>query len=133
MKIPRNKKTRNPRIEIIPMIDVMFFLLATMLMASLSLQKLNGIKVDLTQGSGEVVNDLDKLITINISHDNLVYINKDLVAINNIANYLKKFSSEEISNIIISADSSANHGTVTMAMSNAKIAGAKKFSIITKK
>ncbi len=132
MKIPRNRANKKPRIEIIPMIDVMFFLLATMIMASLSWQNINGIKVDLAKGSGEIVNNADKLLTISITHDNLIYINKDLVPLENLTNFLAKFSSEEISNIIISADSLANHGTVATAMSNAKIAGAKKFSIITK-
>jgi biopolymer transport protein ExbD len=62
----------------------------------------------------------------------LVYINNDLVGLDNISNYLKKLPTEEISSIIISADSSANHGTVATAMSIAKQVGAQKFSIITK-
>lgn len=132
MKIPRNRTNKKARIEIIPMIDVMFFLLATMIIASISLQKINGINVNLSKGHGEKINTPDKMLTISITHDNLVYINKDLVGLENIANNLKKFSSNEIYSIIISADSSANHGTVAMAMSIAKKVGAEKFSIITK-
>lgn len=132
MKIPRNRSIKKARIEIIPMIDVMFFLLATMIMASISLQKINGINVNLSKGHGEKINNIDKLLTISITHDNLVYINNDLVGLDNISNYLKKLPTEEISSIIISADSSANHGTVATAMSIAKQVGAQKFSIITK-
>ena len=38
MKIKRNRQSKG-RIEIIPMIDVIFFLLATFIIASLSTQK----------------------------------------------------------------------------------------------
>jgi len=132
MKIPRNRTFKKARIEIIPMIDVMFFLLATMIMASIYLQKINGINVNLSKGHGEKINNLEELITISITHDNLIYVNNDLVGFDSLASYLKKFSNQEISSIIISADSSANHGTVAMAMSIAKQIGAEKFSIITK-
>ena len=38
MKIQRSRSYRHGRIEIIPMIDVMFFLLVTFMLASLSMQ-----------------------------------------------------------------------------------------------
>ncbi len=37
---------KHSRIEIIPLIDVMFFLLASFMMVSLNMQKLNAVKVD---------------------------------------------------------------------------------------
>jgi len=50
MKIQRARHFRHGRIEIIPMIDVMFFLLVTFMLASLSMQSLNSITVNLPQG-----------------------------------------------------------------------------------
>ena len=53
MKIRHAREFRHGRIEIIPMIDVMFFLLVTFMLASLSMQSLNSVKVNLPQGSAE--------------------------------------------------------------------------------
>ena len=50
MKLKRSRSYRRGRIEIIPMIDVMFFLLVTFMLASLSMQSLNSITVNLPQG-----------------------------------------------------------------------------------
>ena len=50
MKLRKARSRRRGRIEIIPMIDVMFFLLATFMLASLSLQNLHSLPVDLPRG-----------------------------------------------------------------------------------
>ena len=50
MKFRRLRQRRRGRIEIIPMIDVMFFLLATFMLASLSLQNLHSLTVNLPRG-----------------------------------------------------------------------------------
>lgn len=47
MKIPLPTTRRKARIEIIPLIDVVFFLLATFVMVSLSMIKNQGIRVNL--------------------------------------------------------------------------------------
>ena len=50
MKLRKSRARRKGRIEIIPMIDVMFFLLATFMLASLSLQNLHSLTVNLPRG-----------------------------------------------------------------------------------
>jgi biopolymer transport protein ExbD len=47
VKLRPRRQRRRGRIEIIPMIDVMFFLLATFMLASLSLQNLHSLAVNL--------------------------------------------------------------------------------------
>src|ERR1700756_5317835 len=51
MKLRASRQRRRGRIEIIPMIDVMFFLLATFMLASLSLQNLHAVTVNLPAGT----------------------------------------------------------------------------------
>src|SRR5208337_2665675 len=46
----RSGDCRRGRIELIPMIDVMFFLLVTFMLASLSMQNLHSLAVNLPQG-----------------------------------------------------------------------------------
>lgn len=132
MKIPRINKGRKGKIEIIPMIDVMFFLLATLLMASIAMQKVSGIAVNLTQGKAALALEKnDNIATISITHDNLIYINETVTNITNISEYLVKnnISNE---NIFIASDSEAKHGIVAQVMIEAKKAGIKKFTIMTK-
>lgn len=47
MKLPSPVQRRHSRIEIIPLIDIMFFLLASFMMVSLQLDRTHNIKVNL--------------------------------------------------------------------------------------
>src|SRR5271169_300377 len=47
MKLPSPVRRKHSRIEIIPLIDIMFFLLASFMMVSLSLDQSQNIKVNL--------------------------------------------------------------------------------------
>ncbi|MFM6972818.1 MAG: ExbD/TolR family protein [Alphaproteobacteria bacterium] len=132
IKIPRAKILKKSKIEIIPMIDVMFFLLATMIMTSIALQKYNGVVVNLTSAKSESIsNEQEDNVTISITHNNLIYVNKELVNLSKLSNYLENLQLNK-ENVIIASDSEAKHGVVAQAMIYAKKAGVKKFSIITK-
>ena len=132
MKIKRLNSTKKGKIEIIPMIDVMFFLLATFILASIAMQKYQGVTVNLNKGSAENVNEQTQSITISITHDNLVYINKNQVLLTEIANNLEKLINDKNNNILIASDENSKQGIVMQAMLEAKKAGAKKFSFIVK-
>ena len=132
MKIKRLNSTKKGKIEIIPMIDVMFFLLATFILASIAMQKYQGVAVNLNKGSAENVNEQTQSITISITHDNLVYINKNQVLLSEVANNLEKLINDKNNNILIASDENSKQGVVMQAMLEAKKAGAKKFSFIVK-
>jgi biopolymer transport protein ExbD len=132
MKIKRLNSTKKGKIEIIPMIDVMFFLLATFILASIAMQKYQGVAVNLNKGSAENINEQQQSITISITHDNLVYINKNQVLLSEVANNLEKLINDKNNNILIASDENSKQGVVMQAMLEAKKAGAKKFSFIVK-
>ena len=50
MKLRKSRQPRRGRIEIIPMIDVMFFLLVTFMLASRSIQSLHSLPGNLPRG-----------------------------------------------------------------------------------
>jgi biopolymer transport protein ExbD len=132
MKIKRLNSAKKGKIEIIPMIDVMFFLLATFILASIAMQKYQGVAVNLNKGSAENISEQQQSITISITHDNLVYINKNQVLLSEIANNLEKLINDKNNNILIASDENSKQGVVMQAMLEAKKAGAKKFSFIVK-
>jgi len=132
MKIKRLNSTKKGKIEIIPMIDVMFFLLATFILASIAMQKYQGVAVNLNKGNAENISEQQQSITISITHDNLVYINKNQVLLSEVANNLEKLINDKNNNILIASDENSKQGVVMQAMLEAKKAGAKKFSFIVK-
>lgn len=131
MKLARTRKSKKGRIEIIPMIDVMFFLLATFMLASLSMQRLNGLAVDLTKGKADQVN-IENQITLSITHDNLIFINKEQTAIEHLKSRLKLMLQQSDKRIIILSDKHAFQGTVMQVMLIAREAGAQNFSIVAR-
>ncbi len=127
MKLPRSRTTKKGRIEIIPMIDVMFFLLATFMIASLSMQRLNALGVQLPQGQALETKIEDK-VTIAIQKDGRILVNKAPVAIDNLQATLQNlWQGHEI--VVIAADKDAHHGDVVKAMLAARSAGINDFSI----
>jgi biopolymer transport protein ExbD len=132
MKIKRLNSAKKGKIEIIPMIDVMFFLLATFILASIAMQKYQGVAVNLNKGSAENISEQQQSITISITHDNLVYINKNQVLLSEVANNLEKLINDKNNNILIASDENSKQGVVMQALLEAKKAGAKKFSFIVK-
>ncbi len=131
MKIKRARVSKKGRIEIIPMIDVMFFLLATFMLASLFMQQINSLPVNLEQGSGQA-SKIEKEITLTISQKGEIFLNKEEVNIDSIIEKLQPLLNDENDKVIIMADKNATHGMVSKVMTSASQAGAKHFSIITK-
>lgn len=130
MKLARSKNSRKGRIEIIPMIDVMFFLLATFMLASISMQKIDSLPINLPKGQADKI-DIRKQITLTIDKENKIFLNKKLVNLNSLNTEIHSLIDEgQSTTIIIAADKNAAHGIVTEAMIKAKEAGAKNFSII---
>ena len=132
MKLNRTRKSKKGRIEIIPMIDVMFFLLATFMLTSLSMQRLNGLSVDLTKGAAETIS-IENQITLSVTHDNLIFLNKEQIALESLKSRLQDMLKQSDKKIIINSDKHAFQGVVMQAMLIAREAGAQNFSIISRK
>jgi biopolymer transport protein ExbD len=127
MKLPRSRPVRKGRIEIIPMIDVMFFLLATFMIASLSMQKLNAVGIKLPQGQATETK-IEDLITITVQKDGQLLLNKTPIAMDGLKPALQALLHGH-DNVVIAADKDARHGDVVKAMLGARSAGVNDFSI----
>lgn len=135
MKIPHRKDIRRARIEIIPMIDIMFFLLATIMLSSLQIQhqhllKLNNIELP-------KVNNINKLSNsavhaISITRSNIIFLDEVEINSDKIKEALNKLNKlENIDEITVSADKDASHGVVINVIDIAKQSGFKHFAIAT--
>src|SRR5579872_6626397 len=75
MEFKRRRELKRTRIEIIPMIDTMFFLLVFFMLSSLALTRMRGLPVNLPQASNSVKsNALD--MTVTIDKDQHLFVNK---------------------------------------------------------
>lgn len=128
MKLRKARMQRKGRIEIIPMIDVMFFLLATFMLASLSMQNLDSLKVNLPQGKAEHLST-ETPVTLSVTADGKLFINRAPVSLSTLAATLKPLLRSSAENIVVSADSKAPQGVVVQAMLQARAAGAQHFLI----
>jgi biopolymer transport protein ExbD len=132
MKLRRARSYRRGRIEIIPMIDVMFFLLVTFMLASLSMQSLNSLRVNLPQGDAPNLNHKEP-VTLTVTRDSKLFLDKTPVTLETMAATLKPMVSAHDPGMVVNADSAAPEGIVVQAMLQARRAGVEHFLIAVRR
>jgi biopolymer transport protein ExbD len=127
MRSPLPKK--HARIEIIPLIDIMFFLLASFMMVSLSQTHMKGIRVNLPSPLSVPVppNQEKDYVSVRVSEGGQVFFDNNLVTSDQILPQLMKIHKETPSKkVSISADKLALHGAVIEVLDMARRAEIKK-------
>ncbi|HVM81682.1 MAG TPA: biopolymer transporter ExbD [Stellaceae bacterium] len=132
MKLRPARSRRRGRIEIIPMIDVMFFLLATFMLASLAMQNLHSLAVDLPKGSAAPL-QLVKPVTLTVTREGGLLLNETVVTLETLTPTLQAMLAGPETSVIVNADSAAPNGTVVQAMLRAREAGAIHFLFAIKR
>ena len=131
MKLRKSRTYRKGRIEIIPMIDVMFFLLVTFMLSSLSMQNLDSLQVNLPQGEAEKLK-ADAPVTLTLTGASQIFINRIPVTLETLAATLRPLLHNSQQSLVVSADNEAPQGIVVQAMLQARSAGAQHFLIAVK-
>jgi biopolymer transport protein ExbD len=107
--IPRKRA----RIEIIPLIDIMFFLLASFMMVSLSQTHMKGIKVALPSATAPPPSQVKDFVSIQVREGNTVYFDGQYVPDDEILPRLYRFHEANPNiKVSISATMMALHGDV---------------------
>ena len=126
---------RRARIEIIPLIDIIFFLLATFVMVSLSMVKNKGIGVQLPPAeTGTQQEAGDKNFTvITVTQKGEIYLNKEKISASALPNRLKELKQKEKDPmVLLNGDDRAVLGRAIFVLDQARKAGIKRFAIGTK-
>lgn len=113
------------------MIDVMFFLLATFMLASLSLQNLHSLPINLPQGKSAPL-QAKSPVTLTVTRNSAIMLDNTPVSLNTLASTLQPMLKTSDGHIIVAADSAAPEGVVVQAMLQAQHAGAEHFMIAVK-
>lgn len=115
---------KRARIEIIPLIDIMFFLLACFMLVSLSMVTSKSVKVSLpTAQSGDPENKPNTL-SISVDATGGIYLNKRPIGRNELNTELQRERSRNLdTRVIISGDVDARHGIIIMVLDRVRSAG----------
>jgi biopolymer transport protein ExbD len=117
------------RIEIIPLIDIMFFLLASFMMVSLSQVSMKGWKVTLPEGSSGKVQNKKDYISLSVDKDGTYYFDKQIIKLEDILPRLQLIhQSNPDAKIFIRGDAEAVHGNVTRMLDQIRSSGFLKLS-----
>jgi biopolymer transport protein ExbD len=128
---PRKKA----RIEIIPLIDVIFFLLATFVLFTLSLNRIQSVPVDLP-----VAGDVDRpppevkdMLTIQVSDQGNVYWNRELIDLDEVPARLEQYKKQvQMPRILVAGDDRARWGVTVQVLDEVRKAKIEKVSMETR-
>lgn len=113
MKISSPLPERKARIEIIPLIDIMFFLLASFMLASLTMVKLQSIKMNLPTASRITSEVKPDILNIAVDRQGDIHVENKQVSEAELRIYLsEKFKQNSSVPVYISGDRQATHGNV---------------------
>jgi len=104
---------KRARIEIIPLIDIIFFLLATFIMVSLSMTKNQGVQVALPSAASAASlgdqQEMEKAVTLSVNAKGEIFYNKDKITLAQLPLKLQTLkSTSKDPKVIMNADGDAS-------------------------
>jgi biopolymer transport protein ExbD len=128
----RRREIKKARIEIIPMIDTIFFLLVFFMISTLSMARYSGLPVNLPKAAtGQQAPSESAAVTIKA--DGTVAIDKQAVSRDQVRDILKdRLAKNPELLVLINADEQVEHGIVVEIMDAARQAGVVKMAIAIK-
>jgi len=127
MRVTSPVPKKRARIEIIPLIDIMFFLLASFMMVSLSQTHMKGIRVNLPSGPPPPSQQQKDYVSIKVREGNVVTFDDKIVPPDQVLPQLYQLhqGNPEIK-VSISADGMAMHGDVITVLDEVRRVGITK-------
>jgi len=131
MKVSSPIPHKRARIEIIPLIDIMFFLLASFMMVSLSQTHMKGIRVNLPSPIAAVTPPDPTVVNVQVLAGNTTYINREYVADDQVLPRLFEINrSNPGVKVSISAEEQSLHGDVITLLDRVRTPASPGFATI---
>jgi biopolymer transport protein ExbD len=126
---------KKARIEIVPLIDVVFFLLATFVMVSLSMTRNQGMQVQLPSAStSQSSPDSEKALTLTVMDNGEIFYNKEKITAAQLPFKLQSFKAgAKDPKVVVNAASDADFKQVVAVLDEARKIGISKVGISTTK
>jgi biopolymer transport protein ExbD len=136
MKILSPLPHKRGRLEIIPLIDIMFFLLAAFMMVSINKIKVDSLKITLPTDVPSVTHETkEDFVSISVDTDGNVQVDKEKIASKEqfLAKLQDLYAKNHDQKILISADQDTHHGDVMMILGKIRQAGFQRVAFNIKK
>ncbi len=120
---------KKARIEIIPLIDIMFFLLASFMMVSLSQVHMKGVKVNLPSGVSGETQTKREYLSVSVDKDGHYFFDKDEVGDDELLNRMRKaHQAAPEAKVFLRGDKESAHLNVAHALEIIRASGYYKVS-----
>jgi biopolymer transport protein ExbD len=127
MKFPSPIQRKHSRIEIIPLIDIMFFLLASFMMVSLQLDQTQNIKVNLPPSTEAQHDFKPDMLNITVDKAGLTWLEKKQITLPELNLVLSnRFRRDTNLPVYISGDRDSLHGAMVDVLEAVRRAGLQK-------
>jgi biopolymer transport protein ExbD len=131
MRLP-NEPDQPPRINIVPMVDVIFAILTFFVMSSLFLTRSEGLPVNLPSAvTGEQSNRQEQWVVTIDAQENL-FLNREPIQLTNLTRQLRsQLQTGNSPVVVISADEAVPHGSVIAVMDELRTIPGVRLAIAT--
>lgn len=131
MKLRNLRVEQQPKLMIIPMIDIIFFLLVFFMMSTLYMVEQRTLPVSLPQASTAQA-DMAKNVAITIARDGAIYIDQEQIPLELFkARIQAQLARQADSAFVLRADKQAEYGRVVQVLDELKALGVKKVAVAT--
>ncbi len=121
------------RIEIIPLIDIMFFLLAAFMLVSLSMVRLQSVPVNLPGAATASPDSGKDLMNLSVDASGGLFLDQTPMGANELSVKLaEEKKSHPTVRILIRGDQSARHGDILKALDLVRLAGIERVAFETR-
>jgi biopolymer transport protein ExbD len=132
MKIRSPIPEKKSRLEIIPLIDIMFFLLASFMMISLQMSRTANIKVNLPAATQSAQDYKPDMINIAVDKTGAVWLAKKQISLPELSLVLSnRFLANTNLPVYISGDRDTLHGDMVKVYQVVRSAGVQKVAFMT--
>jgi len=127
MKLPSPVQRRHSRIEIIPLIDIMFFLLASFMMVSLQLDRTQNIKVNLPEATQARHDFKPDMLNIAVDKNGAAWLEKKQISLPDLSTVVSNtYKMDTNMPVYISADRATKEGAIQDVLERVRNAGVQK-------
>jgi biopolymer transport protein ExbD len=133
MKIVSPLPHKKARLEIVPLIDIMFFLLASFMLVSLTMTKQRTVSVNLPAAASSQQNLKPDTISLAVSAAGQIFFEKDAIELPALETLLKeRLASNKELPVYISGDSATPHGAMVAVLDYVRRCGVNKVAFNVK-
>lgn len=131
MKLSSMNVEKKPKIMIIPMIDIIFFLLVFFMMSMLTMVVQKSINLNLPQTASAKLN-VEKTLPVSVTSDGTIYVEQEKISKDDFRRRMEieKNRTPDLA-IILRADEKSEHGDFVFVLDQLKSVGINKIGIAT--